>query len=121
MSGYCYGEHEPTQPCPYCGTICRADFVDVGVGMTQCGPYHCENCGSSEIGAYDKERELSEQEEKFGWYAPGSPPGSTANVIGGRVVSHVQARKTYTREFERNPLWHDKEYVEEWWRKQREG
>lgn len=119
MNGYAYGEHEPTQPCPYCRTVCRADFVDVGVGMVQCGPYHCDACGASEIGPFDKERELSEIESKSGWYAPGAPPGSSANVIDGRVVSHVQARDTYRREFVGNPLWHDKKYVDDWWARTR--
>jgi hypothetical protein len=62
MSGYAYGEHEPTEACPYCSTICRADFVDIGVGFTQCGPFHCEQCGASEIGPYDQERELIDEE-----------------------------------------------------------
>ena len=114
--GYTYGEREPTEKCPYCGTICRADFVDIGIGFQQCGPYHCENCMASEIGPYDEERTLTETEQKTGWYAPGADPGSSANVIGGRVVSHVQAREAYRQEFKGNPLWDDKKYVEDWWK-----
>lgn len=120
MGGYCYGEHEPTEKCPYCGTVCRADFVDIGVGMTQCGPFHCEACGASEIGAYDQPRPLSDDERKKGWYGPGAEPGSTANMIGGRIVSHVQARRTYQDEFAGNPMWFDKDYVDDWWSKNRE-
>jgi hypothetical protein len=41
------------EKCPYCGTECYADWVDVGIGEAQCGPYYCENCGASEIGSYD--------------------------------------------------------------------
>lgn len=119
MSEYAYGDHEPTENCPYCGTICRADFVDIGVGMQQCGPFHCENCGASEIGAYDQERVLSVEESAKGWYAPESEPGSSANVINGRIVSHVQARETYRQAFEGNPLWHDKAFVDKWWDDQR--
>lgn len=119
--GYTYGEHEPTEPCPYCGTICRADFVDIGVGMQQCGPYHCENCHASQIGPYDSERVLTDRERETGWYGPESEPGSSANVVGGRIVSHVQMRDTYKREFSGNPLWHDKGYVEDWWEKTRAG
>jgi len=115
MGGYRYGDHEPTEACPYCETICRADFVDIGVGMQQCGPYHCDNCHASEIGPYDEDRELSLIENKTGWYGPETQPGSSANVINGRIVSHVQARDTYRAEFERNPLWHDKPYVDSWW------
>jgi len=116
MGGYSYGKHEPTRNCPYCKTVCRADFVDIGVGMQQCGPYHCDNCLASEIGPYDEERALSEVETRTGWYAPGAEPGSSANVIGGRIVSHVQARETYQQEFAGNAMWHDKDYVAEWWR-----
>lgn len=119
MGGFAYGDHEPTSPCPYCGTICRADFVDVGVGFTQCGPYHCDNCFASERGPYDEPRELTAEERKTGWYKPGAEPGSSANVIGGKIVSHIQARDTYQREFKDNPLWHDKAYVEDWWTDQR--
>lgn len=118
--GYAYGDHEPTENCPYCNTVCRADFVDVGVGYQQCGPYHCENCGASEIGPFDEKRELSEAEHKTGWYAPGAEPGSSANVIVGRIVSHVQARETYQQEFRGNPLWYDEDYVADWWKKIRE-
>lgn len=117
--GYAYGDHEPTETCPYCGTVCRADFVDVEVGYTQCGPYHCESCGASEIGPHDEGRPLSADEERTGWYGPGAELGSSANVIGGRIVSHVQAREAYRREFIGNPLWSDEAYVAEWWRKQR--
>lgn len=117
--GYAYGEHEPTEPCPYCSAICRADYVDIGVGMQQCGPFHCEFCGASEIGAYDEERSLTPQEVDCGWYAPNSAPGTSANVIGGRIVSHVQARLAYADAFTGNPLWHDKAHVEGWWNNQR--
>lgn len=120
-SGHAYGEHEPTEECPYCGTVCRADFVDVGVGFTQCGPYHCENCGASEIGPYDEERPLSQAEQKCGWYRPDSEPGSSANVVNGRVVSHVQMRDEYRREFIGNPLHDWPGYVEDWFKRKRGG
>lgn len=115
-SGYAYGEPEPIVPCPYCELPCRADFVDIGVGMQQCGPYHCEHCGASEIGPFDKERELTEDEQRTGWYRPGAEPGSSANVIGGRVVSHRQVERAYRETFTGNPNWSDKNYVEEWWK-----
>lgn len=106
---------QETRPCPYCGIICNADYVDVGVGLQQCGPFHCDTCGASEIGSFDEERPLTEQEEKTGWYGPDSEPGSSANVIGGKIVSHQQMKETYREEFYQNPLWHDKAYVEKWW------
>jgi hypothetical protein len=40
----------PTEKCPYCDTDMEADWVDNGVGMVQCGPYHCLVCNASEIG-----------------------------------------------------------------------
>jgi len=107
-------------PCPYCGTMTEADFVDIEVGMQQCGPYHCEECGASEIGPYDKPRELTEEEKKIGWYKPHSKAGSSANVINGRIVSANVMKATYKRKFTNNPLWYDKEYIKDWYKKLRE-
>lgn len=125
-----------TQNCPYCNAVCDADFCDVDVGMIQCGPYHCQQCGASEIGPYDNyvdpykpyrfpddqpeepksdPRVLELQESKTGWYQPHSVPGSSANVIGGKVVSHQVMKATYHQEFHMNPLWNDKSYVDKWW------
>lgn len=116
MTGYTYGDNPPTRPCPYCQTICDADFVDIGVGFTQCGPYTCPNCGASEIGPHDVTVPLSAEEIDKGWYKPGSPPGSSANVIGGKHVSHQVMRDTYKRHFTGNPLHADKSYVEGWYK-----
>lgn len=104
-----------TENCPYCNAVCDADFVDVGPGLVQCGPFHCEQCGASEIGPHDEERDLTAEEEKHGWYGPDSKPGSSANVVGGKHVSHRTMKETYQREFRGNPLWHDKAYVDDWW------
>ncbi|GIP62842.1 hypothetical protein J32TS6_13970 [Virgibacillus pantothenticus] len=40
----------PTETCPYCGDEMDTDWVDNGIGMVQCGPYHCQKCHASEIG-----------------------------------------------------------------------
>lgn len=112
--GYCYGEQEPTEVCPYCKTLCQADFVDIGIGFQQCGPYHCEQCGASEIGPYDKERKLSDAEKACGWYGPDSEPGSSANVIGGKIVSHVEMTRAYRDEFIDNPFYDVPGHVENW-------
>lgn len=94
--GYAYGEAEPKERCRYCTALCCADFVDVGVGWVQCGPFHCEACGASEIGPHDTHCELSAQEEKTGWYAPGRPAGSSANVDRhGRHIRHFEADTLY--------------------------
>lgn len=117
--GYLYGEEEPTEHCPYCTTVCHADFVDVGVGMVQCGPYHCEGCGASEQGAYDAERELTEDEKRTGWYAPDSEPGSSANVIGGQVVGYREMTDLYKATFTGNPAYEEPGYVEDWFERVR--
>lgn len=99
--GFAYGEPEPKERCPYCNALCCADFVDVGVGMVQCGPYHCEACGASEIGPYeigpyDDEHQRTERERKTGWYEPGSPPGSSANVdADGHHIRYFEADTLY--------------------------
>lgn len=96
MGGYGYRDPEPKQRCPHCNALCCADFVDVGVGMVQCGPFHCEACGASEIGPNDEPRPLTEQESKTGWYAPGQPAGSSANTDEqGRVIRHFEADTLY--------------------------
>lgn len=95
MGGYLYTQNEPTENCPYCETVCYADFFDNGVGMQQCGPFHCTQCHASEIGPYDESRELSTMEKETGWYAPGSEPGSSANTIGGKIVSHKEKDNYY--------------------------
>lgn len=86
-----------TVPCPYCKEACECDWVDVGVGEIQCGPYFCENCGASEIGPeHDKVKStLSEFENKCGWYAPGKPVSPHANTVGGVLVDHKTALDLY--------------------------
>lgn len=94
--GYAYGEPEPKERCRYCNALCCADFVDVGVGMIQCGPYHCEACGASEIGPHDDPRPLTDIEIDTGWYAPNSEPGSSANVDqDGRHIRYFEADTLY--------------------------
>ncbi len=106
MSGYCYGEAEPKERCPYCGALCCADFVDIGVGYTQCGPYHCEACRASEIGPCRCSADLGDdctchpnlaaEEKRTGWYKPNSPPDPLANVNDdGRIIRHFEADTLY--------------------------
>lgn len=104
-------------PCPYCGFLCDADFVDIGVGWQQCGPYHCEKCGASQIGGYDEPRELTKEEKETGWYNPGFAPGSSANVINGKVVSADEMKAAYYNEYVNNPLSEDTKYVNDWYKK----
>lgn len=92
--------HTPLEACPYCGAMCDADWVDVGVGLVQAGPYHCQNCHASEAGPYDTPREQPDLnkaalEAQFGWYAPNSPPGSSANTFMGQIIGHQEAKALY--------------------------
>lgn len=78
--------------CPYCGCReCEADHVDVGIGMQQCGPYYCPDCGASEASYLDN-RALNPKEEATGWYMPHSPVSEYANTINGQLVSHTVAK-----------------------------
>ncbi len=96
MNGYAHGDQEPTQACPYCGDECRADFCDVGVGFTQVGPFHCEQCGASEAGCFEDVSSRPDYDAKTGWYRPGSPAGETANVDdNGRHISWKEADTLY--------------------------
>lgn len=96
--GYAYGDLEPKERCPYCMAMCCADFVDIGVGMQQCGPYHCEACGASEIGAFDDydENDMTANERRTGWYEPGKPAGSSANIDDyGKHIAWHEADSLY--------------------------
>ena len=82
--------------CPYCGDPgCEADWVDVGVGLCQCGPYHCESCGATEIGLFDKPMPLDNKEQETGWYRPGREYGGCAPTVGGELVPHDVATVAY--------------------------
>lgn len=72
--------------CPYCDTEMEADFVDVGVGYVQCGPYHCYSCGASEIGP-----------ELFDWYYK-DREGDTI---------YLQGKRHYNSYFKKKMQWND--------------
>jgi hypothetical protein len=91
---------EPTVDCPWCGAPgCECDWVDVGVGSRQCGPYHCDNCGASEIGpeAYNKDMkcDATPEELRRGWYGPARPVSPCANTVQGTLVDHKTAKVLY--------------------------
>jgi len=83
-----------TAYCPYCETECDADWVDVGIGMVQCGPFYCGNCNASEASYLDK-RELTEKEKETGWYEPFTAVSEHANTCNGVLVDHQTALKLY--------------------------
>lgn len=87
----------PACDCPYCGASCEADWVDIGVGMVQGGPYHCLDCGASEASPHDSDRETREDyDREFGWYKPGSPAGSSANTdADGNIIPCHEADTQY--------------------------
>lgn len=113
----------PTQPCPYCNALMDADWVDVGVGMVQCGPYHCWECGASEIGpersTYETHRfdgewdyvnisigtqkeiddklGLDEDERRTGFYKRKISPH--CNQIGGKPIDYKTADSIYRAEY----------------------
>lgn len=81
--------------CPYCKyEHCEADHVDVGIGLVQCGPYHCPVCEASEVSSLDT-RELSDRERQTGWFEPGSRVSDVANTVNGKLVNHRQAKEMY--------------------------
>lgn len=82
----------PQEPCPYCGTAMDADWVDVGVGMVQCGPYHCFNCNASEMGPEDA-KDLDEDEKRTGFYKGRISPH--ANQVNGVPIDHKTADALY--------------------------
>lgn len=111
-----------TSPCPYCQTICECDLVDVGVGFVQSGPYHCENCGAVEAGAYDdKPEDLARIDPKTGWFPPSDDPvpGSSANMVGGRLATVAEAKSAYHDRFAGSPDYDVPGRVEDWWAQQR--
>ena len=84
-----------TLPCPYCKEPMDADWVDVGVGMVQCGPYHCFACDASEIGP---EREkvrhtLDADELRTGFYKGRVSPH--ANQLNGVPIDYKTADMLY--------------------------
>jgi len=102
------------ETCPYCGNPdCEANWVDIGVGYAQCEPFCCNACGASQIGPYDKERELSDKEKSTGWYSPGNLSDFVSSINGtpldmdtalslyrGRKVNCVPFRLTFSTEEE---------------------
>lgn len=57
--------------CPYCEfemDDSYADWVDIGVGYQQAGPYVCP-CGAVQVGPHDQPR-ADEHERKVGFYRP---------------------------------------------------
>jgi endogenous inhibitor of DNA gyrase (YacG/DUF329 family) len=56
--------------CPYCGSECEAEWVDLGIDIVQAGPFCCPSCEASEIGGFAEDETYSEQELQTGWFEP---------------------------------------------------
>ena len=83
--------------CLYCDFPMECDMVDIGVGFQQCGPYHCDNCGASEIHPDDDKSELTQEEIRTNFYKVGKV-SSKANVdANGKLISHKQADYLYRK------------------------
>ena len=98
----------PQQPCPYCQAPMDADWVDIGVGMVQCGPYHCFSCNASEIGREAGEHDesgkwvqadlkLDADEERTGFYKGRISP--YANQAHGVLIDHKTADALYRADY----------------------
>lgn len=94
MSNGAYDGPGTREKCPYCGyPACQADWVDVGIGMVQCGPYVCDECGASQVGPYDK-NSLDADEKRLGWFKP-HHIGTSANTYNGKHIDHITAKTLY--------------------------
>jgi hypothetical protein len=85
----------------------ECDVCDVDVGFVKCGPYHCYECGASEIGlgsslefksraemkAALERDDLDEDEFRTGFYKNRISPH--ANTVFGTLVDHKTAKRLY--------------------------
>lgn len=91
-----YDAYKERRVCPYCSyNRCQADWVDIGIGLVQCAPFYCEECGACEIGPYDKPTNLTEQEKKLHWYEPGRSHLTSAPTLDGVPVDQKMAKFLY--------------------------
>lgn len=73
-SGHYRATGERIACCPFCFGKCHAEYVDVGVGMVQCEPFRCEDCGATEIGSADGYGAPPDARVWMGFYLPVSGP-----------------------------------------------
>lgn len=91
MSGYGYGDSQPKEECPCCGGEATAEFVDVGVGMVQCQPYQCDDCGAFQ-GSGPPQRN-PDGTWHHGWTVLPKP-----SELGEHVFGHYITPKGYVHE-----------------------
>jgi len=96
------------ETCPHCGyKDCEANFVDIGVGFTQCGPFLCDECGSY-------------QTRDGSWNKAKDPIPEGINALNGKIVGHQEMLVAYKEEFTGNPLHGVDGVVDAWREKHRE-
>lgn len=93
MGDKCYGQDPRVVACPYCEMPMECDTVDIGIGYQQCGPFHCYDCGASEIGPHDNASDLDADEQRTGFYKSRISPH--ANTVRGHLVNHHVALAAY--------------------------
>lgn len=81
--------------CPFCKfEQCEADWVHNGVALVQCGPFHCDKCGATEMGPEVRdESRLTEEERSAGWYKADNASMTCAPTVGGVLVGNHQVAK----------------------------
>jgi hypothetical protein len=98
--------------CPYCGSECEAEWVDIGIDIVQAGPFCCPCCEASEIGGFAEDETYSEQELQTGWYEPVREKEVSPHVaclhdeeVQGEIASRVggKSRKSWLDMF--RPQW----------------
>jgi len=80
--------------CPYCGSECEAEWVDLGVDLVQAGPYHCPACRAVQIEAFAEEETYTRRERATGWY---EPPVADAPCAVPREQQRVEQRHEAAR------------------------
>ena len=86
------------ETCPFCKfEQCEADWVHNGVALVQCGPFHCDKCGATEMGPETRdESKLTEEERNAGWYKADNASMTCAPTVGGVLVgNHHVAKALY--------------------------
>lgn len=76
-SGHYRATGEHIACCPFCFGKCHAEYVDVGVGMVQCEPFCCEDCGATEIGSVEGYGAPEGATVWMGYYLPVEGPSDT--------------------------------------------
>lgn len=81
--------------CPFCKfEQCEADWVHNGVALVQCGPFHCDKCGATEMGPEARdESKLTEEERNVGWYKTNNASMTCAPTVGGVLVGDHRVAK----------------------------